>query len=184
MQFKWWGRGKVSSLHASHCSVLGEQERGIISCGAQLSVPQHQCSSESDAGEAKTPSLSICEINLLWAAVESCLGYRWPREPEFALPVLFFLLQVLQCSCTVIKMWNLCICNEMSYLIDAGAVTIQARLKVTTTHLTVWKFSIHLCCPLAVGRLPFLDFWFSSLWSRYHTFCSFTLLNFEFLMEK
>lgn len=121
--------------------------------------------------------------------VSSCwkfLGCRWPREPEFALPVLFFLLQVLQCSYTVIKMWNLCTwsCNEMSCLIDVGAVTIQARLKVTTTHLTVWKFSIYLCCPLAVGHLPLLDFGSSSLWSRYHTFCSFTLLHFEFLMEK
>lgn len=79
MQFKWWGRGNASSLHASHCCVLGEQGRRIIACGAQLSVPQHQCLSESDAGEAKTSSLSIWEINVLWAAVESCLGYRWPR---------------------------------------------------------------------------------------------------------
>lgn len=53
MQFKWWGRGNASSLHASHCCVLGEQGRRIFACGAQLSVPQHQCLSESNAGEAK-----------------------------------------------------------------------------------------------------------------------------------
>lgn len=162
----------------------GEEGDHCFCCSAVNS--QHQHLSGSDAGEAKTSSPSICEMNVLWAAVESCLGCRWPGEPEFALPVLFFLHEVLECSCTVVKMWNLCrwFCSEISCLIDACAGTIQARLKVATTQLTVWKFSFHLCHPLAVGHLPLLDFCFTSPWSRYHTFGSFTLLDFEFLMEK
>lgn len=36
-----------------------------MACAAQLSVPQHHYLSESDAGEAKTSSLSICGVNFL-----------------------------------------------------------------------------------------------------------------------
>lgn len=55
------------SLFCMHPTALylGEQERRIIACSAQLSVAQHQCLSESDAGEAKTSSLSIWEMNVL-----------------------------------------------------------------------------------------------------------------------
>lgn len=165
MQFKWWGRGNASSLPASHCWVLGEQERGIIARGAQLPVP-----TQTPEWKGCWKSKGFIPLHL-WNkhAMSSCgklLGIQVTQITWICIASAV-LHEMLQCSYTVIKMWDLCLWfySEISYLIGACAVAIQARLKVNATLCTVWKFSFHLCC-----LQPLLNFCFSSSWSRYHIF--------------
>lgn len=126
-----------------------------------------------------------CVVSSYW---ETCLGYVWPRQPDFSLPVLLFLHKVLQCCYRIIKMWRLCMwfCNKVSYLADACAGTVQARLK-GESNLDSAGVQFPSLPPTGCGTFAFawfLQCCFSLLWNRYHLFCSFTLLHFEFLRKK
>lgn len=94
------------SLFCTHPTVQGEQERGIIACSAQLPVPQYQHLSESNAGEAKTSSLSIWEINVLlrvaWDAGDpDNLNFHCQCSSSFikCFSVLTQLLKCETCAC-------------------------------------------------------------------------------------